>query len=220
MSCRVDDGTEFVRSLYLPLSEDGALLPMASIAEIVAYLGPTRLPAAATDPMPGWVVGSVPWRGLELPVCALERLIGWPYVEPGERGRIVVVHGTTQPAVLPFLGMVIQALPSPVLASSATVHWIPAKSSSQIAGGGGGSATFRAGWMRPSEMAGYRISTLLRRPLSVQSRVNLQRLSPCRPTSVGQIAPPRPPRFRSEALEAPGVSVRSYVVQNGRSPPR
>lgn len=150
----MDDGTEFVRSLYLPLSEDGALLPMASIAEIVAYLGPTRLPAAATDPMPGWVVGSVPWRGLELPVCALERLIGWPYVEPGERGRIVVVHGTTQPAVLPFLGMVIQALPSPVLASSATVHWIPAKSSSQIAGGGGGEC-YISGWVDATERDGW-----------------------------------------------------------------
>ena len=116
---------EFVRSLFLPLREDGILLPIANIAEIVSYTEPASL---GTDTqVPDWVAGSVGWRGRALPVCVLERLIGQPYEPPGVRGRIVVLQGLSEHERLPFFGVVIQELPSMIVASSASVHWIPAK---------------------------------------------------------------------------------------------
>lgn len=116
---------EFVRSLYLPLTEDGILLPVANVAEIVAFAAPTAL--GTEGPVAEWIAGSVPWRGRALPVCTLERILGLPYETPGVRGRIVVLHGLTNNPRLPFFGVLIQGLPSMVLASSASVHWIPGK---------------------------------------------------------------------------------------------
>jgi chemosensory pili system protein ChpC len=135
---------DFVRSLYMQLYEDGLLLPIANVAEIVAFAQPC---AYSDAQIPPWIAGHVGWRGKSLPICALEASIGATYQPPSVRGRIVVLHGITGSSRLAFFGVIIQELPVMVLASSASVHWIPSKVNESVEGNARPHHEFVSGWV-------------------------------------------------------------------------
>ena len=101
-----------VRCMYLPLGDYGLLVPSAGVAEIVE-LSPIR----KTDNMPDWVTGYMSWRGVDIPLVAMERALEKPLPPAGVRGRIAVMH-TVGNALRPGVnGIVIQRLPTEVLAN-------------------------------------------------------------------------------------------------------
>jgi chemosensory pili system protein ChpC len=100
--------TAAVRCLLLPLVGGQALLPEATVAQVVDYVEPTPLPGA-----PAWLAGESTWAGTSFPVLILD---GEP---PGAGGKpyLVVVRASGQYADLPFLGILARGLPRQVEAS-------------------------------------------------------------------------------------------------------
>ena len=116
---------DVVRSLYLPLglgpSCEGLLVPLAVVAEIVAYVPPVP-PGAAGD----WVLGSVAWRGHALAVGSAERLLGRVAARPGTRTRIAVLHALGVGPALRYYGLVLRDLPNVIAVAEGAVRWIDA----------------------------------------------------------------------------------------------
>lgn len=133
---------EAVRCLYLPLTEDGALVPVANVVEVIALT-----PAVPLEGVPAWIAGEVTWREGAVVLCTWEPLVGGRFHPPGRRGRIVILRGLADPERLPFVAVVVQAVPRVVLASGESVCWIPPKGASPADGGDG----YAAGWVRAGE---------------------------------------------------------------------
>ena len=137
-----------VRTLYLPLCTHGVVVPMANVAEITANDVALGRTAPEDECAPEWFLGSVPWRGRMLPLCAFETMVGSAYASPGHRGRIAVLHGLTCRSALPFIGFVIQASPNVVIASSTSVNWIGGHS-------GEDGSQYTAGWVDAGGYEGW-----------------------------------------------------------------
>ena len=105
-----------VRCMFLPFEEKGLLVPSTGVAEIVGLSPPTEVEDA-----PEWLAGKMNWRGLDIPLLSMERVLGDDVPPPGVRNRVAVMHamdGALQPG---FYGIVIQRLPTVVLASERNV---------------------------------------------------------------------------------------------------
>lgn len=105
-----------VRCMFLPFVDNGLLVPSTGVAEIVGLSPPNEVEYG-----PHWLAGLMNWRGLDLPLISFERLLGEDAPPPGVRNRVAVMHtlsGDVQPA---FYGIVIQRLPTVVLASERNV---------------------------------------------------------------------------------------------------
>lgn len=116
-----------VHSLLLPVETTTLLLPNAAVAEIVDY----REPEAATDG-PAWFLGTVTWRGLQVPLVAFEAIGGDPDGAPAERLRIAIVNTLNGNPALPFIGVALRGIPrllnagSEVIAAAETTGGDPA----------------------------------------------------------------------------------------------
>lgn len=77
--------TRDIRGVLISVSGARALLPNATVAEVITYSPPDTLEGA-----PDWMLGNIRWRGWRLPVISYGRMIGWGEVE-GEFGAKVVV---------------------------------------------------------------------------------------------------------------------------------
>ncbi len=77
--------TQDIRGVMISVSGARALLPNATVAEVITYSPPDALAGA-----PDWMLGHIRWRGWRLPVVSYGRMIGWGEVE-GEFGAKVVV---------------------------------------------------------------------------------------------------------------------------------
>jgi len=100
--------TAQLNALLLPLAGRTLLLPNAAIAEVIRYPGKPRLVENAQ----GWLLGFIDWRGLALPLIALEALEGEPLPPPSE--RIAVLNVTSEQATLKFCALLLQGFPRPL----------------------------------------------------------------------------------------------------------
>jgi chemosensory pili system protein ChpC len=97
-----------VRSVLIPLHELQLLLPNAVIAEVIAYQQPEPIEGAK----PGWLVGTILWRGVIIPIISFEGMLGDLVMLPGHRGRIMVMNTLSQNEQLTHIGLLVQAIPS------------------------------------------------------------------------------------------------------------
>ena len=81
--------TEEAYGQIIPLEGDALLLPNAAVVEVRSLEG-LRM---RMDP-PGWFLGEIPWREYELPVIALEGLMGRPIPARSRRTRLLVINST------------------------------------------------------------------------------------------------------------------------------
>ena len=105
-----------VRSMFLPFEGQGLLVPSTGVAEIVGLSPPTEIEDA-----PEWVAGHMNWRGLDIPLLTIERVLGDDSPPPGVRNRVAVMHALNRELTPAFYGIVIQRLPTVVLASERNV---------------------------------------------------------------------------------------------------
>jgi chemosensory pili system protein ChpC len=99
------------------ITETGRLLvPNTAIAEIVHYA-----PPQAAGDGPQWLLGTMEWRGLRIPVVSFERATGAEPEESGTSRRIAVMNGIYSGDALRFYAMVIQSNPSLINVSPANV---------------------------------------------------------------------------------------------------
>ena len=95
-----------IHSQLIATQSRSLLLPNTAIAEIVRYAAPQ--PA---DHAPVWMLGTMVWRGLRIPVVSYERASGEAVTEYDSHARIAVLNGVHSGAALQFYAIVIRNNP-------------------------------------------------------------------------------------------------------------
>lgn len=105
----MNNESQILPCVMIPMTDRQLLLPNVSIAEVVDFTG-----AEPVENAPGWLLGQLEWRGLQLPVISYDAANGGEAVMPdGNRGRIAVINTIGKHHdQLPFLAMVTQGIPS------------------------------------------------------------------------------------------------------------
>jgi chemosensory pili system protein ChpC len=98
-----------IRTIVAPLKTCNVLLPNSAVAEILSYSTPEPLKKA-----PAWVLGEMAWRGWQVPVINVDRLLN----EGGSnsnsitpKSRILVIKTLGESTQVNYIGLVIQGLP-------------------------------------------------------------------------------------------------------------
>ncbi len=105
----MQDNTDTLSCVMIPMNGRQLLLPNVSIAEVVDFASTETM-----DNAPEWLAGKLEWRGLSLPIISYDGANGTEVITPaGNRGRIVVLNtiGDHHNKV-PFMALVTQGIPS------------------------------------------------------------------------------------------------------------
>ncbi|HHC72005.1 MAG TPA: chemotaxis protein CheW [Thiotrichales bacterium] len=99
-----------VAALLLPLQGLNLVVAQAAVGEVIA--------APEAEPVPGspdWVTGMFAWRGEQLPLISLERLLGRKPAKARSRSRAVVLYGLGGFRGVDYYGIEVDGIPHPVL---------------------------------------------------------------------------------------------------------
>jgi len=103
----VSETESIIASLYLPVSNKQLLLPNVSVAEVVAYQEPKKLIDA-----PDYFLGTVHWRGIDIPVVSYELANGLKLNDTASTARIAVINTIGEyKDSLPFFAIITQGIP-------------------------------------------------------------------------------------------------------------
>lgn len=97
---------EQIKCLVLPVQGYPVLVPNSAVAEII-----TQQDIAPADDTPDWFLGIGRWRGVDIPLISLDRLIGERDDAPDPAGRFVVLFGIEEAGGPGFYGIRIESLP-------------------------------------------------------------------------------------------------------------
>jgi len=95
-----------VYCLLLPLAAGRLLIPRACVAEVIGNQLPAQLPGA-----PPWLLGSVRWNDIQLPLVSFEGACQQPGAPAGSRTRIVVMHTLGSRLNTANYGLLVQGFP-------------------------------------------------------------------------------------------------------------
>ncbi|MBI3774818.1 MAG: chemotaxis protein CheW [Gammaproteobacteria bacterium] len=95
-----------IHSQLIATQHQNLLLPNTAIAEIVRYTAPQPI-----DNAPDWLLGTLVWRGLRVPVVSYELASGEPAKDYDGSARIAVLNGVHSGASLQFYAVVIRNNP-------------------------------------------------------------------------------------------------------------
>jgi chemosensory pili system protein ChpC len=101
--------------MLLPLSELNLLIPNSAVAEIIGYSTPRAL-SGSSD----WFAGVVMWRGVYVPVVAVEQMCNIASAGFGPRTRIAIIYNPEKDSELPYIGIHMQDIPRAYLADDST----------------------------------------------------------------------------------------------------
>lgn len=107
-----------IRSVLIPLSGMRLLVPNSLVAEVFGYVQPDPIADS-----PDWLLGSVGWRGVVLPLVSFEAMTGGRMVPPGIKGRVIVLYGLgPQVDRAPYVGLLSTDVPRLFRATNESVH--------------------------------------------------------------------------------------------------
>ena len=109
----MDDNASSVRCMLLPLRSLNLLIPNSAVAEIIGYSQPRKLPDTSD-----WFGGVVLWRGVYVPVVAVEQMCEVDTAAVGPRARIAIIYNPEPDPELPYLGIQMQDIPRAYLAEA------------------------------------------------------------------------------------------------------
>ena len=109
----MNDKATSVRCMLLPLTSLNLLIPNSAVAEIIGYSTPRALPDSSD-----WFAGVVLWRGVYVPVVAVEQMCNVGTAQVGPRARIAIVYNPEKDPQLPYLGIHMQDIPRAYLAEA------------------------------------------------------------------------------------------------------
>jgi chemosensory pili system protein ChpC len=95
-----------IRGVMIPVTGARLLLPNATVAEVVAYAAPEKIPAA-----PAWLLGRLTWRGWSLPLFSFTALCGDAAPESVADAKVAVLKALGGNPKLPFVAMLTQGFP-------------------------------------------------------------------------------------------------------------
>lgn len=95
-----------IRTLIIPLQGRNLLLPNVAVAEVVPYMRPRPVADA-----PAWLLGSINWRGLNIPLVSYDGLYGSEVAGGIGQARIAVLNTVQPDSGLPFYALVTTGIP-------------------------------------------------------------------------------------------------------------
>jgi chemosensory pili system protein ChpC len=107
----MNDKVTSVRCMLLPLTSLNLLVPNSAVAEIIGFSTPRPL-ADCSD----WFAGVVLWRGVYVPIVAVEQMCDIATAAVGPRTRIAVIFNPEKDSELPYVGIHMQDIPRAYLA--------------------------------------------------------------------------------------------------------
>ena len=107
----MNDKVTSVRCMLLPLTALNLMVPNSAVAEIIGFSAPRPL-AECSD----WFAGVVLWRGVYVPVIAVEQMCDIATAAVGPRTRIAVIYNPEKDPELPYIGTHMQDIPRAYLA--------------------------------------------------------------------------------------------------------
>ena len=113
----MSDSATTVRCMLLPVSSINLLIPNSAVAEIIGYSTPRPLTGSSD-----WFTGVALWRGVYVPVVAVEEMCEIESALVGPRARIAILYNPSKDAELPYLGIQIQDIPRAYLAETAKME--------------------------------------------------------------------------------------------------
>lgn len=94
-----------VRTLIIPLQGCNLLLPNVAVAEVIAYMRPR-----AVENAPEWLLGTINWRGLNIPLISYDRL--YSHQEGSlNQARIAVLNTVDRSNGIKFYALVTAGIP-------------------------------------------------------------------------------------------------------------
>lgn len=109
-----------VRSQQIPLDGMRLVLPNTAIAEVISYTTPNPV-----DGSPDWLLGSLEWRGLTIPLLAFETACSQKTVTINKKSRVVVLNALAEESSTPFYGLIAQGIPSLISLNESGIHNAP-----------------------------------------------------------------------------------------------
>ena len=113
----MNDKPTSVRCMLLPLTSLNLLIPNSAVAEIIGYSTPRELPETSE-----WFPGVVLWRGVYVPVVAVEQMCDVDVAQVSPRARIAIIYNPDKDPDLPYLGIHMQDIPRAYLAEADTME--------------------------------------------------------------------------------------------------
>jgi len=95
-----------IRGLMVPVTGTRVLLPNATVAEVITYSAPEKIPNA-----PAWLLGRLSWRGWRLPLFSFSILSGSAGSETVSNAKVAVLKALSGNAKMPFVAMLAQGFP-------------------------------------------------------------------------------------------------------------
>ncbi|NCT66793.1 MAG: chemotaxis protein CheW [Rhodanobacteraceae bacterium] len=95
-----------IRGVMVPVTDGRVLLPNATVAEVISYVQPEKVPNA-----PPWLLGRLAWRGWRLPLFSLPMLSGQVQDESRTNARVAVLKALGGNAAMPFIALLAQGFP-------------------------------------------------------------------------------------------------------------
>jgi len=100
-----------VASQVLSLHGERIILPNTAVAEIIPYSRPEELSGSLKKNAPAWLLGMHTWRGISVPVLALEAMFDGSYEQQASRSSIAVINAASSVAGVPFFAIATQGIP-------------------------------------------------------------------------------------------------------------
>ena len=98
--------TREIRGVMIPITGGRVLLPNATVAEVITYSTPERIPDA-----PEWLLGKLAWRGWRLPLFSFSMLTGKAKSETYTNAKVTVLKALSGNPKMPFFAMLSQGFP-------------------------------------------------------------------------------------------------------------
>jgi len=102
MNARADQ----LQCIIVPISNGNILLPNAAVADVITYHPPEPF-----EDSPGWVLGSITWKGWQVPVMSFANLLNLSGKESTKGARMMIVKSFVDSQKMPYLGVLVQGVP-------------------------------------------------------------------------------------------------------------
>ena len=92
-----ESSTREIRGLMIQVTGGRVLLPNATVAEVITYSVPEKIPNA-----PDWLLGRLSWRGWRLPLFSFSMLSGSATQESYSNAKVAVLKALGGKAIVSF----------------------------------------------------------------------------------------------------------------------
>lgn len=106
------------RGILLPLDDSLLLLPNRTVVEIVAY----REPKPHAKTAPDWYLGKITWQHVQIPLVSFDRSVTGKKKKSKYRSRIAICNTLNGNQKLPFIGILLSAIPQLARATEDTIQ--------------------------------------------------------------------------------------------------